>query len=190
MRAMRTLAAALCAGGLAVAAAAGGAEADEVPTGFGNVPYSAEQVIRRADGELVQKLYHMPGHLRIEAPNGVSFLDIANKTMWVRAPGKTSYMAFPFDPASVSGTAPGGTFASVEVGEDTVDGLKTTKYSFEMTSGEMSGKGFYWLTPEGIRVKQEGETRFKPGEPAVPFSITLRNIAFGPQDPELFRLPR
>lgn len=168
----------------------GGAAADELPTGFGNVPYSAEQVIRRGGAELVQKLYHMPGHLRIEGPNGVSFLDIANKRMWVKAPGKTGYMAFPFDAASVSGTTEGGTFKSTPVGEETVDGLKTTKHSFEMTSGEMTGKGFYWLTPEGIRVKQEGETRFKTGEASVPFSIILRDIAFGPQDPSLFKLPR
>ncbi len=186
---MRKVLALVVAAGLSCAVQTA-AVADDVPTGFGSVPYSAEQVIRRGGAEMVQKLYHMPGHLRIEGPNGLSFLDIANKRMWVKAPGQAGYMAFPFDPASVSGTNPGGTFKSTALGEETVEGLKTTKYSFEMTSGEMTGKGFYWLTPEGIRVKQEGETKFKPDEPSVPFSISLRNIAFGPQDPSLFKLPR
>jgi len=186
MKAMLALVVAACAHG----ALASGAFADEVPTGFGTVPWSAEQVITRGEAELVQKLYHSPGHLRIEGPNGVSFLDIANKRMWVKTAGQAGYMAFPFDPASVSGTGEGGTFKSTALGEETVEGLKTTKYGFEMTSGEMTGKGFYWMTPEGVRVKQEGETRFKPGEPSVPFSITLRNIAFGPQDPSLFKIAR
>ena len=188
---MRNPVAAVLAACVILAGACGGpASSDEVPTGFGTVPYSAEQVIRRAGAESVQKLYHMPGHLRIEGPNGLSFLDIANKRMWVKSPGQTGYMAFPFDPASVSGISADGTFKSTEVGEDTVEGLKATKYSFEMTSGQMTGKGFYWLTSDGVRIKQEGETKFTPDEPSVPFSIELRNIQFGPQDPSLFKLPK
>lgn len=174
---------------IAAAVSPTAAPADEVPTGFGNVPYSAEQVIRRGGAEMVQKLFYMPGHLRIESETGTSFLDVANKRMWVKAPGANSYMAIPYDAASVAGTTPGGTFKSTPLGEETVEGLKTTKYSFEMTSGEITGKGFYWLTPEGIRVKQEGETTFSPSQPAVPFTIFLRNIHFGEQDPSLFKLP-
>jgi hypothetical protein len=164
--------------------------ADEVPTGFGSVPYSAEQVIRRGGAEMVQKLFYTPGHLRIESDAGTSFLDEANKRMWVKAPGAHGYMALPYDAASVAGTAPGGTFKSTRVGEETVEGLKTIKYSFEIANGKMTGKGFYWMTPQGIRVKQEGETKFDPSQPAVHFTIFLRNIQFGEQDPSLFKMQK
>jgi hypothetical protein len=82
-----------------------------------------------------------------------------------------------------------GTFKSEKVGEETIDGFQTTKYRFEMASGEMTGDGFYWLTSDGIRIRQEGNTKFTAGEESVPFTIVLRNLQLGPQDPSLFKLP-
>jgi hypothetical protein len=80
------------------------------------------------------------------------------------------------------------TYERTEVGPDTIDGHRTTKFKVIATNpkGEKMG-GFMWATPEGIQLKMDlialvegSKTRMKTG---------LSNLKIGRQDAALFEIP-
>ncbi|MGC3976108.1 MAG: hypothetical protein QM771_17235 [Nitrospira sp.] len=74
------------------------------------------------------------------------------------------------------------------MGEETLNGVKVTKYKTIATStdGKKYG-GFSWRTKEGINVKQD--LLYKEGTEKKRMLIELSNLAIGRQDPKLFEIP-
>lgn len=74
------------------------------------------------------------------------------------------------------------------VGEETVNGIKTTKYKTIATAkdGKKFG-GFFWVTKDGIMVK--ADLLYKEGDRKDRVAIELKNLKIGKQDPKLFEVP-
>jgi hypothetical protein len=74
------------------------------------------------------------------------------------------------------------------MGEETLNGVKVTKYKTIATStdGKKFG-GFSWRTKEGINVKQD--LLYKEGNDKKRMMTELSNLRIGRQDPKLFEIP-
>jgi hypothetical protein len=74
------------------------------------------------------------------------------------------------------------------VGEETLNGVKVTKYKTIATStdGKKYG-GFSWRTKEGINLKQD--LLYKEGNDKKRMFTELNNLKIGKQDPQLFEIP-
>ena len=74
------------------------------------------------------------------------------------------------------------------VGEETVNGIKTTKSKVIMTKKDGSKfGGFFWTTKDGITVKMD--LLSKEGDKKMRMSQELTNLKVGKQDPKLFEIP-
>jgi hypothetical protein len=114
-----------------------------------------------------------------------------SKVMWMLMPSEQMYMEY-----SLSGGQSQGqgndpsqwTYEDTVVGEETLNGIKVTKYKTIATStdGKKYG-GFSWRTKEGINVKQD--LLYKEGNDKKRMLIELSNLAIGRQDPKLFEIP-
>jgi len=74
------------------------------------------------------------------------------------------------------------------VGEETINGIKTTKY--KMLGTTKDGKkwgGFAWITKDGIMVK--ADMLLKEGNEKRRMAIELKNLKIGKQNPQLFEVP-
>ena len=71
------------------------------------------------------------------------------------------------------------------VGNETVEGVATTKYKLIAKDGEAGG--FMWFTREGIAMKMDLLQK-EEGKPSR-MTLTLRNLKIGPQDAQLFEVP-
>ena len=74
------------------------------------------------------------------------------------------------------------------VGEETVNGIKTTKSKVIATKKDGSKiGGFFWTTKDGITVKMD--LLSKEGDKKMRMSSELTNLKIGKQDPKLFEIP-
>ena len=80
------------------------------------------------------------------------------------------------------------TYEDTAVGEETLNGMKVTKYKTIATStdGKKFG-GFSWRTKEGINLKQD--LLYKEGNDKKRMLTELSNVKIGRQDPKLFEIP-
>jgi hypothetical protein len=108
--------------------------------------------------------------------------------MWMLMPSEHMYMEH-----SIAGKAKGNDpsqweFEETVMGEETLNGMKTTKYKTIATStdGKKYG-GFSWRTKEGITIKQD--LLYKEGTDKKRMMTELSNIKIGKQDPKLFEIP-
>jgi hypothetical protein len=157
------------------------------------VPFSADRTVVIGDRTFTGKLYARPGYQRHEQDLGglpqVILLRRDDARGWLVLPSTRSYVEFYFrgvlaelsDP-SLLGTA---------VGQETVAGLKTTKYRIEHTVRDGSTvDGYAWVSKDGIIAKAEGTyTAAKDGKP-TPVRMLLSNIRTGPQNAALFEVPQ
>ena len=153
------------------------------------VDYSADSTME-AEGGMTMKsrVYHSPGKQRIEmggAGGSVSIIRRDKKVMWQLMGNMYMEMSLnrpdsqnPQD-MDVEQTA---------VGEETVNGVKTTKYKVIATKkdGKKFG-GFFWTTKDGITVKMD--LLSKEGDKKFRMSQELTNLKIGKQDPKLFEIP-
>jgi hypothetical protein len=74
------------------------------------------------------------------------------------------------------------------MGEETLNGVKVTKYKTIATStdGKKYG-GFSWRTKEGISIKTD--LLYKEGNEKHRMMTELKNVKIGSQDPKLFEVP-
>lgn len=72
-----------------------------------------------------------------------------------------------------------------EIGQETIDGILTTKYAIKTDNDEKPT--FAWFSTQGIIVKAEIPENPETGRPKA--SIQLKNIKIGSQDASLFELP-
>jgi hypothetical protein len=172
--------------GLTVSAAGAHGAGLPVPT----VEYSADRVIESSAGTFDGKVYAAKDKERMEMHMGdmksVMILRRDKQLGWSLMPMQKMYQQIDFAKAAQqSGAAPDSEIEITVVGTETVEGFEATKYKMLMKDG--SAGGFVWITQEGIAVKMDMLS--KSGREKSRITMTLKNIAIGAQDPQLFELP-
>lgn len=157
------------------------------------VEYSADSVIQNEEGTIEQHIYVTPTKERKEmltgsGDGGVQIFRFDNKVMWMLMPSEKMYME-----NSIMGKSKGNdpaqwTYEDTVMGEETLNGMKVTKYKTIATStdGKKYG-GFSWRTKEGISIKQD--LLYKEGNDKKRMMTELKNVMIGRQDPALFEVP-
>jgi hypothetical protein len=188
---MRSLLLAVLLVGIAVLA--GPAQAAPRMLGDPSVPFSADRTLTIGDRSFTGKLYATPGSQRHEQRIGgvdqVIILHGKDARGWLVLPTLNSYVEFWFARAATELKADD--LLSTKLGEETIDGQRTTKYRIEHTArdGTMAD-GYVWLTREGIPMRLDG--MYSPANGGEPTNVhmELSNVRQGPQDPSLFAVPQ
>jgi hypothetical protein len=153
------------------------------------VPFSADRTLV-VDGRTYSgRLFAAPGKQRheqeIEGMPQVVLLRSDGRG-WLVVPNLKSYVEFGWAPV----LAELGNALGPAVGQETVGGLKTTKYRVEHTARDGTEvDGWLWRTAEGIVMKLDGTVRPRQGKPAS-VRMTLSNVKKSPQSASLFDLPQ
>jgi hypothetical protein len=151
------------------------------------VEYSADSTMETEGGMTMKsRIYSAPGKQRIEmggADGNVSIMRRDKKVMWQLM--GDMYMEMPMsqsqDPHDMD-------VQMTTVGEETVNGIKTTKSKVIATKKDGSKfGGFFWTTKDGITVKMD--LLSKEGDKKMRMSQELTNLKVGKQDPKLFEIP-
>ena len=157
--------------------------------------YSADATIQNEEGTIQQRVYATPTKERKEMLTGsgdgaVQIFRYDTKVMWMLMPSENMYMEYAFG-QKVQGQGSDTsqwTYEDTVMGEETLNGVKVTKYKTIATStdGKKYG-GFSWRTKEGINVKQD--LLYKEGNEKKRMLTELNNLKVGKQDPKLFEIP-
>jgi hypothetical protein len=163
------------------------------------VEYSADSTIQTEDMTLQERIYYTPTKERREmiggpaAGHGMAMIFRHDeKVLWQLMPTQKMYMEHRMGQAQAGQKRPDVSqwdFEETVVGEETIDGMKVTKYKTIATStdGKKFG-GFSWRTKEGIPIKMD--LLFKEGNEKHRMTTELKNVKIGKQDPELFEVPK
>jgi hypothetical protein len=153
------------------------------------VDYSADSTMETEGGMTMKsRIYHSPGKQRIEMGGGggnVSIIRRDKKVMWQLMGNMYMEMSLDrpdaHDPHDMD-------MQQTAVGEETVNGIKTTKYKVIATKKDGSKfGGFFWTTKDGITVKMD--LLSKEGDKKMRMSQELTNLKIEKQDPKLFEIP-
>ena len=158
--------------------------------------YSADARVEDEQGTTQQKIFVTPTKERKEMLTGsgegaVMIFRYDTKTMWTLMPSENMYMEYSLAGAQGQGQKNDPsqwTYEDTVIGEETLNGMKVTKYKTIATStdGKKYG-GFSWRTKEGINVKQD--LLYKEGNDKKRMLTELSNLKIGRQDPKLFEIP-
>ena len=153
------------------------------------VDYSADSTMEMEGGMTMKShVYHTSGKERLEmggADGSVTIIRKDKKVMWQLM--GDMYMEMPLDQSNSSDLSA----MDVEqnaVGEETINGIKTTKSKVIATKKDGSKfGGFFWTTKEGITVKMD--LLSKEGDKKMRMASELTNLKIEKQDPALFEIP-
>lgn len=168
--------------------------ADAGPPNRPQAEYSADATIQSEEGSMQQRVYATPTKERKEMLTGagdgaVQIFRYDTKVMWMLMPSENMYMEYSIGggPSKGNDTSQW-TYEDTAMGEETLNGVKVTKYKTIATStdGKKFG-GFSWRTKEGINVKQD--LLYKEGNDKKRMMTELSNLRIGRQDPKLFEIP-
>lgn len=156
--------------------------------------YSADTTMQTEEGTIQQHVYVTPSKERKEMLTGagdgaVMIFRYDTKMMWTLMPSEHMYMEYSIGGSPGQGNDPSQwTYEDTVMGEETLNGVKVTKYKTIATStdGKKYG-GFSWRTKEGINLKQD--LLYKEGNDKNRMLIELSNLKIGKQDPKLFEIP-
>lgn len=186
MNAKRMLTA-LIIGGIYLAAASAAAAEMPVP----QVSYSADSTMESTGMKMSGKVYAAPGMERREFTSGgqqnIVIVRHDKGVVWNVMPSEGMYMENPLE--SGSGT-PDANFTIREkeaVGEEVINGLKTTKYKVIIDQNDSVFGGFMWVTSDGITVKMDAIAKDQGEKTRI--RQELSNVRVGKQDPALFEVP-
>lgn len=173
---------------LCAAAFAAGAHADTLPVP--TVEYSADRIVESEAGTFDGKVYYAKDKERLETNmqgmQSVMILRRDQQLGWMLMPAQRMYQKLDLARAQQqSGSQSADTVTIEQVGADSIEGHEATKYKMLMKDG--SAGGFIWITQEGIPVKMDMLS--KSGGEKSRFTMTLKNLKIGSQDPQLFELP-
>ena len=153
------------------------------------VDYSADSTMETEEGMTMKtRVYHSPGKQRLEmggADGNVTIIRRDKKVIWQLM--GNMYMETPMnrpdahDPQDMD-------VQQTAVGDETINGIKTTKYKViaTMKDGKKFG-GFFWTTKDGITVKMD--LLYKEGDKKMRMANELTNLKIAKQDPKLFEIP-
>jgi hypothetical protein len=160
--------------------------------GDASVAYSAERTVTVNGTSYTGMVFHVPGHERheqeIQGVPEIIILDAAAKQAFLIVPMLKSYLAFGFPGLMAELDAPD--LRRSPVGQETVNGVRTTKYRIDHVSSDGSrAQGYAWLSAQGVLMRIDGTiTRGNGGKPLA-IRMELANLAVGPQNPALFQVP-
>ncbi len=160
--------------------------------GDASISYSAERTVTVNGRSYTGMVFHVPGHERheqeIQGIPEIVILDAATKQAFLIVPMLKSYVAFGFPSVMAELDAPD--LRRSPVGQETVNGVRTTKYRIDHVSADGSRtQGYAWLSAQGVLMRIDGTiTRGNGGRPLA-IRMQLANLAVGPQNPALFRVP-
>jgi len=153
------------------------------------VEYSADSTMETEGGMTMKsRIYHSPGKQRIEmggAGGSVSIIRRDKKVMWQLM--GNMYLEMSLDRPDAHDPQ-GMDVQQTAVGDETVNGVKTTKYKTiaTMKDGKKFG-GFFWVTKDNITMKMD--LLYKEGDKKMRMASELTNLKIGKQDPKLFEIP-
>lgn len=153
------------------------------------VDYSADSTMETEGGMTMKsRVYHSPGKQRMEmggAGGNVTIMRRDKKVMWQLM--GDMYMEMPMNEAG-SQDPHDMDVQQTAVGEETINGVKTTKYKViaTMKDGKKFG-GFFWVTKDNITMKMD--LLYKEGNEKMRMSQELTNLKVGKLDPKLFEIP-
>lgn len=155
------------------------------------VDYSADSMMETEGGMTMKsRIYHTVEKDRMEMGGSegmVSIIRKDKKVVWQLM--GNMYMEMPIDASNASGMDAFDIVEQAEVGQETINGLKTTKSKIVAVKKDGSGKfgGFFWTTKEGITVKMDMLS--KEGDRKMRMTSELTNLKIEKQDPALFEIP-
>jgi hypothetical protein len=166
------------------------AAADAATLGDAQVGFSADRTLVIDGHSYVGKIWAMPGKERHEqAIQGFEpvFLLRADSPLGevVLAKMKTVVQFVMPPELRLLGSA---AFKKHPVGQDTVNGIATTKYAIDETAPEGHAKGMLWLSRDGIPMKLAGTFTDRKGKAAA-VRWELSRVRIGPQPAALFEPP-
>jgi hypothetical protein len=159
------------------------------------VEYSADSTVQNEEGTIKQHVYATPTKERKEmltgaGDGGIQIFRYDTKVMWILMPSEKMYMEHSMTGGQKQqNDSSQWTYEDTAMGEETLNGMKVTKYKTIATStdGKKYG-GFSWRTREGINLKQD--LLYKEGNEKKRMLIELSNLQIGRQDPQLFEIPK
>lgn len=157
--------------------------------------YSADESIQTEEGTMQQHVYVTPAKERKEmltggGDGGIQILRFDTKVLWILMPSEKMYMEHPMSGGKGQrDDRSQWTYEDTAMGEETLNGVRVTKYKTIATStdGKKYG-GFSWRTREGITLKQD--LLYKEGNEKKRMLTELSNLQIGRQDPQLFEIPK
>lgn len=167
--------------------------AEAAMMGDASVPYSAERTVIVNGKRYSGMVFHTPGRDRHEQTIAgiaeVFILDAGSKEGYLIVPELKSYVAFAMprlmaelDDERLRGAA---------LGHERVSGVDATKYRVDYTAADGTrADGFVWVSARGILMRIDGHVARKNSNKPMAIHMELANLALGPQDPQLFSVPR
>ena len=155
------------------------------------VDYSADSTMETEGGMTMKsRVYHAANKDRMEmgGSDGMTTIIRKDKKVIWQLMGNM-YMEMPMTDSNASGTDAFEIVEQTEVGQETVNGMTTTKSKIVAVKKDGSGKfgGFFWTTKEGITVKMDMLS--KEGDKKMRITSELTNLKLEKQHPALFEIP-
>jgi hypothetical protein len=155
------------------------------------VDYSADSTMETEGGMTMKgRIYHTVDKERVEmgGSDGMTMITRRDKKVVWQLMGNM-YMEMAMNASNTSGMDAFDIVEQAEVGQETINGFKTTKSKVVAVKKDGSGKfgGFFWTTKEGITVKMDMLS--KEGDKKVRMTNELTNLKIEKQDPALFEIP-
>jgi len=161
------------------------------PTRESRVEYSADSTMETDGGvSMKSRVYHTPDKQRMEmggAEGSIMIMRRDKNVMWQLF--GDMYMEMPLTQSSPDGMEDLEILEQRDVGEETINGIKTTKskvIAVKKKDGSKFG-GFFWTTKDGITVKMD--LLSKEGDKKIRMASELTNLKVEKQDPALFEIP-
>lgn len=107
--------------------------------------------------------------------------------VWRLIPEQKKYIASAAKNPQGLGRKPDGKVTVTRIGDDEVDGVKTTKYKVTATGGTTEYDGHAWVTEHNIQVRYDGQVKSRGRTDSL--KINLANVKVGRQPPSLFEIP-
>jgi hypothetical protein len=159
--------------------------------GDARVGFTAERVLIIDGQSYVGRMWHMPGEQRHEQElptlkpifilrSDATFGDIV-------LPQLHTVVEFVLPKELSLLDAPG--VLRKPVGQESVNGIATTRYAVEEDSPAGRATGLLWLSNDGIPMKCDGKLVAKNGKTST-IHWELRHVAIGKQDAALFEVPQ
>ncbi len=154
------------------------------------VSFAADATIETDEFSVTERIYYVPGMVRDDMQmSGQQMVFIQRYDLgklWMLMPGQNVYMESDVSQPSEQLEQ----YRLVErevVGQETVNGMDTTKYKVIYENSKDKFGGFTWFTDDFIAVKAFLISEEKGEKQRIQFEIT--NLMRGPQDRSLFDLP-
>jgi hypothetical protein len=157
-----------------------------------SVAFSADRTLVLNGETYTGKLYAVPGRQRHEQQIGgveqVILLNGGAAQGFLVMPALGTYVEFRF--ARAVAELSQADLLATKLGEETIEGRRTTKYRIEHTVRDGTlVDGYLWLTREGIPMRLDGTYTAASGGAPTTVHMELSHLREGPQDAALFTVP-